>query len=82
MKIIAGANAWRKVEGVMGFRRILRKRNGNVFSSCITPGIHECTRDDGTDDGTGEGPRFAKNNMIRIIVGLGVKKADKRKWMK
>ena len=31
------ANAWRKVEGVMGDRRISRKLTGNVLSSCVTP---------------------------------------------
>ena len=36
MRITAGANAWRKVEGVMGDRRISRKHTGNVLSSCIT----------------------------------------------
>ncbi len=36
MGITAGANAWRKVEGVMGDRRISRKRKGNVLSSCVT----------------------------------------------
>ena len=37
MKISAGANAWRKVDGVMGDRRVSRKRKGNVLSSCVTP---------------------------------------------
>ena len=30
-------NAWRKVEGVMGDRRISCKQTGNVPSSCFTP---------------------------------------------
>ena len=43
--------------------------------------IHECTRDDGTNrESTGEGPGLQKNNLVRIIVG--VKRADKRKFMK
>ena len=37
MRITAGTNAWRKVDGVMGDRRISRKRKGNVLSSCVTP---------------------------------------------
>ena len=37
MRISAGANAWRKVEEVMGDRRISRKRKGNVLSACVTP---------------------------------------------
>ena len=37
MRIIARANAWRKVKGAMGERRISRKRQGNVLSSCVSP---------------------------------------------
>ena len=37
MRITAGANVWRKVEGVMGDRRTSCKRKGNVLSSCVTP---------------------------------------------
>ena len=36
MRITAEANAWRKVEGVMGDRRISCKRKGNVLSSYVT----------------------------------------------
>ena len=32
MRITTGANAWRKVEGKMGDRHILRKPKGNVLS--------------------------------------------------
>ena len=35
----AGAYAWRKVEGVMGDRRILNKLKGNVLRSCVTPAL-------------------------------------------
>ena len=38
MKFTAGANAWRKVERVMGDIRMSRKRKGNImFRSCVTP---------------------------------------------
>ena len=37
MRITPRTNVWRKVEEVMGDRRISRKRKGNVFSSCVTP---------------------------------------------
>ena len=37
MRITAGANTWRKVEGMMEVRRISRKRKRNVLSSCVTP---------------------------------------------
>ena len=36
-RIQAGANAWRKVEGVMGDRHVSRKLKGKVVSSCVTP---------------------------------------------
>ena len=58
MRITAVANACRKVEGVIGDRRISRKRKINVRSSCVTPA---CTRDDGTNrETTGEGPSLRK----------------------
>ena len=37
VRITAGENAWRKVEEVMGDRRISRARKGKVFTSCVTP---------------------------------------------
>ena len=37
MRITAGAFAWRKVGGVMGDRRISRKRKGHMLSWCVTP---------------------------------------------
>ena len=44
-------------------------------------GIHESTRDDGTNrETTGEGPGLRINNLNRIIVR--VKRADEKKWMK
>ena len=33
----AEANAWRKVEGVMGDKRISQKLKGDMLSSCIIP---------------------------------------------
>jgi len=44
-------------------------------------GIYEWTRDGGTNIETkGIGPGLRGKNLVRIIVG--VKRADKRKWMK
>ena len=37
MRVTAGANAWRTVEGVMVDRRISRKCKETVLSSCMTP---------------------------------------------
>ena len=36
-RMTAGANAWRKVEGVTGDRRVSRKLEGKVLTSCVTP---------------------------------------------
>ena len=36
MRITAGANIWRKVQGVMGDRCITHRLKGNVLSSCVT----------------------------------------------
>ena len=33
----AGANAWRKVEGVMLDRKISKKLKGKVLRTCVTP---------------------------------------------
>ena len=37
MRITAGTNAWKKVEGAVGDRRISRTLKGNLLSSCVTP---------------------------------------------
>ena len=37
MRITVGANACKKVEGVMGDRRISYIHEGNVLSLCVTP---------------------------------------------
>ena len=53
MGITVGANAWRKVERVMGDRAMSLKRKGTVLSY---PGIHECTSDETNIETTGEVP--------------------------
>ena len=59
MRIIAGANAWREIDGEMGDKRISRKRKGNVL--VYYHGIHERTRDDDASiETTGEGPDLRK----------------------
>ena len=56
MRITAAAKAWRKVEGVVGDRRISCKRKGYVLSSCVTPACMNSRDDDGTYTETTEGP--------------------------
>ena len=36
-RIQAGANGWRKVEGVMLYRKISKKLKGKVLRTCVTP---------------------------------------------
>ena len=36
-RVQAGANAWRAVEAVMADRRISKRLNGKVMSTCVTP---------------------------------------------
>ena len=75
MKITAGANAWRKVIGVMGDRRISRKRN--MLSSCY-PGIQECIRDDGINrETTGKCPELRK--LVRSTWADHVEKMAEEK---
>ena len=42
-RIQAGANAWRKVEGVKMDRKISRKLKGKVLDSCALPAIRLVT---------------------------------------
>ena len=61
MRITTGANTWKKVEGMMGDRRISRKSKGNVLSSCVSPVYMDALRDDGSNrETTGEGPALRK----------------------
>ena len=58
LRITAGANAWRNVDGLTRDRRKSSKGKGNVLTSCV---MHQCTRDDGTSrETTGEGPGLRK----------------------
>ena len=72
MRITAGANAWRKVEGMMGDRRISRKRN--MLSSCVTPAYMNALETMALTEKQ-QKVQVCKNNLVRII--MGVKRADK-----
>ena len=67
MRISAGANAWRKVEGVMGDGHISRKHKGNVVSPCVMPAYMNALETMALTE-IQEKIRFAKNNLVRIIV--------------
>ena len=70
---MAGASAWRKVEGVMGDRHIYHVNLRKCAQLEYRPSIHERTRDDGTSRET---TGFEKNNVVRRIVGI--KRVDMR----
>ena len=60
MRITDGKNTWKKVEGVMEIDAYLVYVNESAQLVCY-PGIHECTRDDGTNkETTGEGQGLRK----------------------
>ena len=76
MRITAGANASRKVEGVMGDTR---KYTGNVFSSCVTPAYINALRMMALTEKQ-QKVQVCKKQPGKIIIG--VKRADKKQWMK
>ena len=58
------------------------KTNGNLkemcVSSCVTPGIHECTRDTvRLTEKQEEKVQVCETNLVRRLIG--VKRADKRR---
>ena len=78
-----GANAWWKVERVMGDRCISRKCKGNVLSSCVISAYTnavQCTSNDRWQRNNRKSWIAETNNLVKIIVGA--KRADKRKWMR
>ena len=81
MRISTGANAWRKIEGVMGDRRISREREGNVLvwyasymNALETMVLTEKQQ---------EKVQIGKKYLVRIIAGIkravGVKERSKKK---
>ena len=76
MTITTGENAWRKVEGVMGDKRILRKK-GNMLSSCVTSAYTNVLETLALTEKQQEKVQVCETNLVRRI--LGIKKADKRR---
>ena len=76
MRITTNANAWRKVERVMGDRRKSRKCKGNVLSSCVTPAYTNALETVVLTWTQQEKVHVCTNNLVRRI--LGVKRADER----
>ena len=75
-RITAGANAWRKVEGVMGDRCISCKRKGKMLTSCVTPAYIYGLEMMVLTEKQQEKVQVFENNWKRRI--RGVKRMDKR----
>ena len=80
MRITTGANTWRKVEGMMGDRRISRKYTGNMLSSCFTPAYMNALQTMALTEKQQEKVEVCEKHPSKKIVGF--KRADKKKWMK
>ena len=76
MRIIAGANAWRKVEREMGDRHISRKRKRNMLSSWVTSGYMTALETMALTEKQ-QKVQICENNLVRRIVAL--KRTDKRR---
>ena len=69
MRVTAGANAWRKVERVMGDRRISRKLKGNVLNSYVTQAYMNGLKTMALTEKQQEKVRVYENNLLRRILG-------------
>ena len=76
-RIQAGANAWRRVEGVMADRRISKKLKGKVLSVCVTPACTYGLETLALKEEQLKRLEVCENNWIRRIAG--VKLVDKRR---
>ena len=70
MGITALANVWRKVEGVMGDRRISCKRRGNMLNSCITSAFMNALDTMALTEKQAGKVQVCENNLIINIVGV------------
>ena len=71
MSITAGTNTWRKVEMMVGDRRISQKRKGNVLSSCVTQAYINALETMALTEKQQENVQVReKKNLVRILVGI------------
>ena len=75
------ANAWRAVEGVMADRRISKRLNGKVMSTCVTGMPSTCVRNGilALTEIQQHRLQVCENNWVRKIAR--VKRADRRRMM-
>ena len=76
-RVQSGANAWRKVEGVMADRRISKKLKGKVLSVCVVPALAYGLETVALTDAQHQKLQICKNNWVRRIAG--VKRVEKRR---
>ena len=69
MRVTAGANDWRKVERVMGDRRISRKLKGNVLNSYVTQAYMNGLKTMALTEKQQEKVRVYESNLLRRILG-------------
>ena len=77
MRVTPGANAWKKVEGVIGVRRISQKLGNVMLSSCVTPACMNALETMALTEKQQEKVQVCENNVVRRTVG--VKRADTRR---
>ena len=75
-RVTAGANTWRKIEVVMGYRRISRRLKRNVLSSYVTRAYMTALETMALTQKQQVKVRVCENNLVGIIVG--VKRATQR----
>ena len=76
-RIQAGANAWRAVEGVMVDRRISKRLQGKVMSTCVTPACLYGTGTLALTELQQQRLQVCENNWVRKIAR--VTRADRRR---
>ena len=75
----ARANAWRAVEGVMADRRISKRLNGKVVSTCVTPACMYGTETLAMTERQQQRLQVCGNNLVRKIAR--VTRADRRRMV-
>ena len=76
-RIQAGANAWRKVEGVMLDRTISKKLKGKVLRTCVTPACLYGLETAALTEQQQQKLQVCENNWVRRIIRT--KRVDRRR---
>ena len=76
-RIQAGANAWRKVEGVMLDRKVSKKLKGKVIRTCVTPACLYGLETVALTEQQQQKLQVCESNWVRRITRT--KRVDRRK---